>query len=106
MSDSTLIAVLCIFGGLALGVLVTLMSRRNGGADPQSAQSIAQLHTRLDDMGKWLSGAHGQLQQTVNSRLDAVTQNLGTTLQSANKQTTDHLQQLHARLAVIDSAQK
>jgi DNA recombination protein RmuC len=46
------------------------------------------------------------LQQTVNTRLDAVTQNLGESMKTSTKHTTEHLQQLHARLAVIDSAQK
>jgi DNA recombination protein RmuC len=42
----------------------------------------------------------------VNQRLDAVTQNLGESMKTSTKHTTEHLQQLHARLAVIDSAQK
>jgi DNA recombination protein RmuC len=46
------------------------------------------------------------LQQTVNTRLDAVSQNLGESMKTSTKHTTEHLQQLHARLAVIDSAQK
>ena len=51
----------------------------------------------------WLQNAQTQLQQTVNTRLDAVTQNLGESMKTSTKNTTDHLQQLHARLAVIDS---
>jgi DNA recombination protein RmuC len=35
-----------------------------------------------------------------------VTQNLGESMKTSTKNTTDHLQQLFARLAVIDSAQK
>jgi DNA recombination protein RmuC len=35
-----------------------------------------------------------------------VTHNLGQSMQTSAKHTTEHLQQLHARLAVIDSAQK
>jgi DNA recombination protein RmuC len=42
----------------------------------------------------------------VNTRLDAVSQNLGESMKTTTKHTTEHLQQLHARLAVIDSAQK
>ena len=57
-------------------------------------------------MGSWLQNSHTQLQQTVNTRLDAVSQNLGESMKTTTKHTTDHLQQLHARLAVIDSAQK
>jgi DNA recombination protein RmuC len=57
-------------------------------------------------MGSWLQNSHTQLQQTVNTRLDAVTQNLGESMKTSTKNTTDHLKQLHERLAVIDSAQK
>ena len=105
MSDTTLITVLAIIGGLALGVLVTLLVRRTP-KDDGAAQGLEKLNTRLDDMGKWLHGAHGQLQQSVNTRLDDVTTRLGESLKTSTKHTTDHLQQLHTRLAVIDSAQK
>ena len=57
-------------------------------------------------MGGWLQNSHTQLQHTVNTRLDAVSQNLGESMKTSTKNTTDYLQQLHARLAVIDSAQK
>jgi DNA recombination protein RmuC len=57
-------------------------------------------------MGQMLASAQSQLQLSVNQRLDNVTQNLGESMKTTAKHTTDHLQQLHARLAVIDSAQK
>src|SRR5260221_14255794 len=74
--------------------------------DPASEHRLAELNARLDAMGSWLQNSHVQLQQTVNTRLDAVSQNLGESMKTTTKNTTDHLQQLHARLAVIDSAQK
>jgi DNA recombination protein RmuC len=42
----------------------------------------------------------------VNQRLDAVTARLGESLTASTAATAEHLQNLHARLAVIDSAQK
>ena len=57
-------------------------------------------------MGELLAKAQGQLQSTVNERLDAVTQHLGTSMQTATKHTAENLQKLNERLAVIDSAQK
>ena len=60
---------------------------------------------RVQSMGEMLASAT-QLQQTVHERLDAVTQNLGQSMQTSTKNTTDHFKQLHDRLAVIDSAQK
>src|SRR6185503_20809352 len=54
----------------------------------------------------WLQKSQGQLQESVNQRLDAVTARLGESLQIQTKHTGEHLKQLHERLAVIDSAQK
>jgi DNA recombination protein RmuC len=94
---------------IALGVvviLVLLLRPRKPVADPVAEQRMAELNARLDAMGSWLQNSHTQLQQTVNTRLDSVTHNLGQSMQTSAKHTTEHLQQLHARLAVIDSAQK
>jgi DNA recombination protein RmuC len=88
---------------IALGVVaIIVMLLRPRGPDPR----LGELNARLDAMGSWLQNSHTQLQQTVNTRLDAVTQNLGESMKTSTKNTTDHLQQLFARLAVIDSAQK
>ena len=107
MTDMLLIAVVCVVAGVAAGGLIVWLTRpRAEGPDREAEQALAQLNARLDNMGSWLQTAHGQLQQSVNQRLDAVTARMGETLQSSTKHTTDHLQQLHARLAVIDSAQK
>jgi len=112
MSDAVLIAIICVFAGLAAGALIVFMLRpRAAGSDPileaqKSAEAFSNLNTRLSDMAHWLQGAHGKLEQSVNARLDSVTQNLGQSLQTTTKHTTDHLQKLHERLAVIDGAQK
>ncbi|MGH6726306.1 MAG: DNA recombination protein RmuC [Pseudolabrys sp.] len=94
---------------LALGILVIiilLLLPRKPVADPAAEKRLLELNARLDAMGNWLQNSHMQLQQTVNARLDTVTQNLGESMKTTTKHTTEHLQQLHARLAVIDSAQK
>ena len=57
-------------------------------------------------MGELLAKAQVQLQTTVNERLDAVTQNLGVSMQTSTRHTAENLQKLNERLAVIDSAQK
>ena len=118
MSEPMLIAVVCLIAGLAAGALIVFVMRPKAVAvDPlaeaqkladaqKSAEAFSNLNTRLNDMAQWLQGSQGQLQQSVNQRLDAVTARLGETLTTSTKNTTDHLQQLHARLAVIDSAQK
>ena len=113
MSDTVLIAIACLLGGLAVGALIVFFTRRPSGppaellAESQrNAEAFVSLNARLDGMANWLNSAHGKLEQSMNSRLDSVTQNLGQSLQTTTKHTTDHLQKLHERLAVIDGAQK
>jgi DNA recombination protein RmuC len=96
-----LVTAICV-----LVILVLILRPRKPVADPVAEQRLLELNARLDAMGSWLQNSHSQLQQTVNTRLDAVTQNLGESMKTTTKHTTEHLQQLHARLAVIDSAQK
>jgi DNA recombination protein RmuC len=94
---------------IAIGVvaiLVLLLRPRRPVADPVAEQRMADLNARIQTMGEMLANAQAQLQQAVHQRLDAVTQNLGESMKTSTKHTTEHLQQLHARLAVIDSAQK
>jgi DNA recombination protein RmuC len=101
--------------GLAIGLLLIiglvtvialLVRKPEPVADPEADQRLRELNARLDAMGSWLQNSHTQLQHTVNTRLDAVSQNLGESMKTSTKNTTDHLQQLHMRLAVIDNAQK
>ena len=94
---------------VAIGVIVVivmLLRPRKPRPDPVAEQRMADLNARVQTMGELLAKAQSQLQQTVHERLDAVTARLGDSMQTSTKHTTDHLQQLHARLAVIDSAQK
>jgi DNA recombination protein RmuC len=107
MSDITLLAAAVLIVGLGLAALMVVMLRpRQAAPDPAADQRMADLNARIQTMGELLAKAQAQLQQTVHERLDAVTQNLGESMKTSTKNTTDHLQQLHARLAVIDSAQK
>jgi DNA recombination protein RmuC len=97
------IALIVLGAIIAVGVIAIIaLLLRPRGPDPR----LAELNARLDAMGSWLQNSHTQLQQTVNTRLDAVSQNIGESMKTTTKHTTEHLQQLHARLAVIDSAQK
>ncbi len=100
MLEITLIVLGAIIAVGVIAIIALLLRPR--GPDPR----LAELNARLDAMGSWLQNSHTQLQQTVNTRLDAVSQNIGESMKTTTKHTTEHLQQLHARLAVIDSAQK
>ncbi|HEY4141898.1 MAG TPA: DNA recombination protein RmuC [Pseudolabrys sp.] len=107
MSETILIVLGLIIAIGVVAIIVLLLRPREAlVADPAAEERLVALNARLDAMGGWLQNSHTQLQQTVNTRLDAVTQNIGESLKTTAKNTTDHLQTLHARLAVIDSAQK
>ena len=75
-------------------------------ATQQADQRIVELGARVQAMGELLAKAQTQLQTTVNARLDSVTQNLQTSLDTNKKDTFENLDKLSQRLAVIDSAQK
>ncbi|HEU5017071.1 MAG TPA: DNA recombination protein RmuC [Pseudolabrys sp.] len=94
-----------IVAGIA-AILTLLLRAKAPQPDPAAEQRIVELNARVQAMGDLLAKAQAQLQQTVHERLDAVAQNLGESMKTSTKNTTEHLQQLHARLAVIDSAQK
>ncbi len=87
-------------------VIVMLVWPRRPPPDPVAEQRMADLNARVQIMAELLAKAQAQLQQTVHERLDTVTARLGESMQMSTKHTTEHLQQLHARLAVIDGAQK
>src|SRR5262249_2409187 len=87
-------------------VIVILLRPQKPPQDLVAEQRMADLNARVLAMGELLARAQSQLQQTVHERLDAVTARLGESVRSSTKDTTEHLQQLHARLAVIDNAQK
>jgi DNA recombination protein RmuC len=118
MAETSLLIGLGVLLVLGLAAIIVLLMRpRAPVADPAAEQRLVALNSRLDGMASWLQNAHGQLQQTlqasqgqfqqtVNQRLDAVTARLGESLTASTATTAEHLQNLHARLAVIDSAQK
>ena len=106
MPETLLIVLALVIATGVVAIIVLQLRRQPPTVDPAAEQRLTELNARLDAMGSWLQNSHTQLQQTVNTRLDAVTQNLGESMKTSTKNTTEHLQQLHARLAVIDSAQK
>jgi DNA recombination protein RmuC len=69
------------------------------------ARIQAEMTGRVQGMGELLSGGHAELARTVNDRLDAVTRNLGLSMEANKQGTVEGLQKLHERLLVIDRAQ-
>ena len=106
MLETLLVVLALVIVGGVIAIIVLQLRKQPPAADPAAEQRLTELNARLDAMGSWLQNSHSQLQHTVNTRLDAVTQNLGESMKTSTKNTTEHLQQLFARLAVIDSAQK
>jgi len=105
--ETALLVALGLIIGLAIAALAVFVTRaRMPATDPAVDNRIVELAARVDAMGELLARAQSQLQSSVNERLDAVTQHLGTSMQTATKHTVDNLQKLHERLALIDHAQK
>ena len=61
---------------------------------------------RLEAMIRMLGDRQSQLQHAVNERLGSVSHRLGNSLEKTTQHTSENLQKLNERLAVIDSAQK
>ena len=106
MPETLLVVLALIIAIGVVAILALLLRPRAAPVDLAAEQRMADLNAQIKSMGEMLANAQAQLQQTVNHRLDTVTQHLGESMKTSTKNTTDHLQQLHARLAVIDSAQK
>jgi DNA recombination protein RmuC len=106
MPETLLVVLALIIAIGVVAILVLLLRPRAAPVDLAAEQRMAGLNAQVKAMGELLANAQARLQDTVHQRLDAVTQNLGESMKTSTKNTTDHLQQLHARLAVIDSAQK
>ena len=113
-------AALCLAGLILAAVYLVMRARQRAAesevsriAAEQAQQRMADL-TRLQSetagqvhaMGQMLHAQHAELQRVVHARLDAVSDRLGQSMQATTKQTTDNLQKLNERLAVIDNAQK
>lgn len=107
MTETVLIATACLIAGAVIATLAVLLLRpRAAEPDLGAEQQVIELSGRMQAMTEMLTRAQAQLQQTVHERLDAVTANLGLSMQSSTKQTVDSLQKLNERIAVIDGAQK
>jgi DNA recombination protein RmuC len=105
--ETALLVALGLAVGLAIAALAVFVARSRAPAiDPAADQRMVELGARVQQMGELLAKAQTQLQVTVHERLDAVTQHLGTSMQTTTKHTVENLQKLNERLAVIDNAQK
>ncbi|NWG23306.1 MAG: DNA recombination protein RmuC [Pseudorhodoplanes sp.] len=95
---------------IGLAVRAARRRREEAHAAQERMMELAHLQAetagRVRAMSEMLHAQHAELQRAVNARLDAVTHHLGQSMQATTRQTTDNLQKLNERLAVIDTAQK
>jgi DNA recombination protein RmuC len=109
---ATLAAVAIIAAFAMVTVLAVLLWRARNPGRPTEAAMADLAHqqsdavARLQGMIVSLQQGQSQLQKAVNERLDAVSHRLGDSLQKTTQHTTENLQKLNERLAVIDGAQK
>jgi len=68
-------------------------------------RSQAEMQGRLAHMTDTLSLRQSELNQSVNQRLDGMSQRIGSTITEQTKSTHENLRLLQERLAVIDAAQ-
>src|SRR5438067_4062804 len=103
--------VLAGFGAVAgLALLCQRVLRRRDEAARGEVAELARLQAdtavRIDAMCEMLAGRQAELHRAVNERLDSVTHHLSQSMTTTREHTSDHLQKLNERLAVIDGAQK
>jgi DNA recombination protein RmuC len=113
MSDSLpIIAVAVVVAFAVLAIMAIVLWRSRNAPDPhaalmdQLAHDQSEAAARLEAMIGLLARGQTQLQHAVNERLDSVSGRLGDSLEKAKQSTTENLQKLNERLAVIDNAQK
>jgi DNA recombination protein RmuC len=114
MTETVLIAVLCLLAGAGIAALAAYLMR------PRAADPSEDARSDIADMVRWQSENAGRLeanlralmdgqsrlQHHVNERLDQVSHRMHQSMTATTQQTTERLQGLHERLAVIDTAQK
>jgi DNA recombination protein RmuC len=106
-------AVAAVFGVVLY--LITSSRRRSAELARQALQaqarltdllrSQAEMQGRLAHMTDTLSLRQSELNQSVNQRLDGMSQRIGSTITEQTKSTHENLRLLQERLAVIDAAQ-
>ncbi|MFZ1922148.1 MAG: DNA recombination protein RmuC [Xanthobacteraceae bacterium] len=102
----------CVALAVLLAVLCVFLWRSRQADNPHAAAmaELTRAHgdtaARLEAMIGMLAKGQSQLGHSVNERLDSVSHRLGDSLEKTKQSTTENLQKLNERLAVIDSAQK
>ncbi|TRL42174.1 DNA recombination protein RmuC [Rhizobium straminoryzae] len=104
---------LFLLGGLAIGLVLSLLLRRGGQADKagldlrlaELMQAQMEMQGRVAAMTDALGSRQAELNRAINQRLDGMSHRLGSTIAEQTRTTHDNLRRLQERLAVIDAAQ-
>src|SRR5436190_22469404 len=90
--------------------VIHALRRRDRQAFDHHLADLARMQSetgvRIEAMRDMLAGRQAELHRAVNERLDSVTHHLSQSMTATREHTSDHLQKLNERLAVIDGAQK
>jgi len=110
---SEILMVLTVLVALALGGAMVFFYLRQHPLEAATDKQIAELARlqaeasgRMQAMGEGLSSRQAELARVLAERLDALSSRVGQSMAATTQQTVERLQNLHERLAVIDSAQK
>ncbi|AQZ53073.1 DNA recombination protein RmuC [Martelella mediterranea] len=108
-------AMLAMAGALCIliAALVILLARRGGGRQEkglerelqQLVQAQSEMQGRMATMAELFGSRQSELNAALGSRLDGLSQRIGTTLHQQHQTTHENLRRLQERLAVIDAAQ-
>jgi len=110
--DLAAVAAIVVAGFAALAALAVIAARalRPRDRGPEQVAELVRVQAdtaaRIEAMRDMLAGRQADLARMVNERLDSVTHHLSQSMHTTRQQTSDSLQKLNERLAVIDGAQK
>ena len=116
--ELTLVEIILGAALLLLGALVTLIFARRD--DPKAAERARQLESHLSAMTERQTELQGrlaqmaedsatretQLRESLDTRLNNVSERVGQSIEATQERNSVSLKQLHERLALIDRAQK
>ena len=100
---------------LLLGALITLIFARRGNGEreaklenhlSQMTERQTELQGRLAQMAEDSATRETQLRESLDTRLNKVSERVGQSIESTQERNSANLKQLHERLALIDRAQK
>ncbi len=111
----TLVELIGALALILLTVLITiLISRRSSKSQTdtlnlhlnQMNRQQAELQGRLSQMAEDQAQREHKLRESLDTRLDSVSEKVGKSLTDTQERNAENLKQLHERLALIDRAQK